>query len=233
MKIHEASKMAIQEFSESWKNAVAAYDKHLINSERCLQSYIYHSLFNRLCEKDEQFRIYIEPRIKKTSVAVEKTKDCHIDTVVAYGESVVLAIEIKFKSRGAPKEAEVSKDLASLSHMLSSDTRIIISRIRGHEFTLKCSANTLAVFAAFYSADKELNIDDSFFARFKPSIDDHPAKRWLDLVEKKNWRARTLPHRLYLFGAKTYNYSSEDRVITECLIVQNKSCKKWGVYSAQ
>jgi hypothetical protein len=229
---------ALNAFSSAWKNAAAAYDNDEINSERCLQAFLYAKLRNKL---KSEFKIFIEPKILKANHNLDNNadadeddakayqKESHIDTIIAFGKNVILAIELKFNSRGKPKKQSLQKDLASLSHMLENDTRIIIKRIYGKEIELNSTAKTNIALGIFYADKPEpLKIDYKFFGIHRPAKRHNPIQKWLDRNAQPEGveggrRSRSLPHRLFVFGAGTSNKSEVDNTKTKVIQICNPS----------
>lgn len=224
---------AVRTFSESWCDAALAYDEGRINSERCLQSFLYHGLMKRFADKKD-YTIFIESRINLTKTsAINPKKRRYIDTVIAYQapnseqkkskKQVVLAIEIKYTSRGKPRIDSIKKDFASLSYMLDSKTTVDIERILGGKDELIVTSKTRIAFGVFFAAFSDFDVNKKIFDRYKPDEKHQPTERWSRLIEG-NWRERTLPANLYIFGAQTYDKSNgSDGAETKITMICNAS----------
>lgn len=193
-------------FKKAWENAAKAYDNDEINSERCLQARIYHELRNLL--KTPGIDIYIETRIDPSEQppeeSTESQKRRYIDTTITYrgknGQRYIVAgIELKFNSRGYPIPEGVTKDLETLSHLMNVKTELKVNRINKEPIILKTTSETIVVFCAFYNNQEKFNIDKELFKRHRPRPE-YTSNKW---IKGTTWRTRSLPWRLYLFGAIT------------------------------
>lgn len=222
-----AKTLFLASFEKAWKSSAAAYDKLEINSERCLQARIYHELKIRF-KKNEKFNIFIEARIdphKKVNRPLteeDKKRRNYIDTVITYDASdnhkyIIAGIEIKFNSQGYPKLGNVRKDFEALSHVIDEKSKVIIKRIEADPIKLVTSQHTIVLFCAYYKNSEKFSVDKFLFGKHRPRAE-YTSDKWVK--EDTNWRARTLPHRLYLFGSITPQKGQKTNAKTEA----TKSC---------
>lgn len=219
----------LSEFSKAWSSAVKAYDQGMINSERCLQSYLY-SYMLRAYENCDSFRIYIEARLNKSSGDEKNSKNSFIDTVFVIDNIIRLAVEIKFRSGGAPSAGSVQKDIATLSHLLNKETSILLRRIHGDELRLYTNANTLVAYALFHSSARDFAVDHDFINKYRPAKEHDPNPDWL--LKGGGWRQRTLPHRFYIFSAKTAKKTDDEKKSSEIFVMHNPKCQEWGAFNS-
>lgn len=205
-----AKSIFLANFEKAWKDAAAAYDNMEINSERCLQARIYHELKIKF-KRHAKFNIYIEARIEpKKKINHPLTEEDikrrnYIDTVITYDASdnkkyIIAGIEMKFNSQGYPKLLNVRKDFEALSHIIDPESKVIVKRIDTDPIKLKISAHTIVLFCAYYKNTEKFSVDESLFGKHRPRAE-YASDKWVK--ESPNWRAKTLPHKLYLFGSAT------------------------------
>ncbi len=185
----------------AWKKTMRDYKEFRLNSERCLQSSLYHHLRLRL---PNEFRIYIEPVVKFADGQGNecKTRKIAIDTLICKDKSIVAAIEIKFAPLRKPGNLAIGKDLLSLSRVTNRKARsdrvsIELPRHRNSGIKtpkLEIAKDVLLIFAAYCTDESTDFTAQTFWKAYKP--------------EAGSWAMkRQLPQRLAVMLAKTKDNS--------------------------
>jgi hypothetical protein len=178
----------INAFKAAWEISVTEYEFRRINGEHTLQASLYRHMSDRLDAK-KGYRIFTEASVLRGDLKSEdknKLVRSEIDILVVHQSSdntpsvVVGAVELKFKSRGAPTENEVRTDLTRLSSIANRRKKDLRSKLYMHrmlsedkkpeEFLILPQKRL--IFAAFCNSDhsaieKRIN-PNHFWSAHKP-----------------------------------------------------------------
>ena len=191
---HEAAvRNAVRKFEIAWKDTIADYENRRINPERCLQAALYHHLRERL---GGSYRIFIEAQ-----VLIGETEKIFIDTLVCFKDTIVAAVELKYKPKACPSRDSVALDLAKLIRFREHRTtakkcKVALRRYRNTEeyeaVPFPFSPERRIIFAAYCRQDIDSMQEDEFWHAHRPSL------RKLQLGKRP-----TMPPRLVVCLAKT------------------------------
>lgn len=153
--VSEHGTSIFQAFKNAWEASIIAYKDRRINSERCLQSNLFHFL---TIELEPEFQIFVEATVRlPTGESNGMQKKVHIDTVICRDDVVYAAIELKYSPKGQSKKAGIRKDLTSLSHIknrLRKADKLVIEMPKhrnsdGDIKTLSVDKSVRLIFGAF------------------------------------------------------------------------------------
>lgn len=178
----EETDQILHALKTAWKATTKQYANRRINSERCLQAYLFLYL-NRCLPED--YKVYVEATIRiPTGDAESAYKRIAVDTLICRQDTIYAAIEIKFSPKAQSKLAGIRKDLQSLSAIKNwrdrgKRVKIEMPRYRSDSdelMTLAIHPSNKLVFAAFGKREgKRLN-EAAFWQNHKPE-DGRWAKR--------------------------------------------------------
>lgn len=194
--ISENSTAILRAFASSWESCIKEYKARRINSERCLQAYLFHFLTKQLGNK---FQIFVEATVRiPTDEGPNNYKRVAIDTLICVDDVVYAAIELKYSPKGQSKESGIRKDLLSLSHVKNRRSKadklvIEMPRYRSNDVGKQLSVNKSVrlIFAAFFKDSGRRVRPDAFWESHRPSTG-----RWKKVK-------KTMPQRLGIALAYT------------------------------
>ena len=167
----EESSQILQAIKKAWRATIKRYSEHRINSERCLQAYLFLHLIRCL---PTEYKIYVEATIRIPRDEDKASyKRIAIDTLICKDQTIYAAIEIKFSPKGQSRRIGVRKDLQSLSAIKnrrnSADrVKVEMPRYRNNDeelMSLAVHPTNKLVFAAFGKKEgKRLNKTDFWLA---------------------------------------------------------------------
>ena len=170
----EESSQILQAIKKAWRATIKRYSEHRINSERCLQAYLFLHLIRCL---PTEYKIYVEATIRIPRDEDKASyKRIAIDTLICKDQTIYAAIEIKFSPNGQSRRIGVRKDLQSLSAIKnrrnSADrVKVEMPRYRNSDdelLSLAVHPSNKLVFAAFGKKEgKRLN-ESAFWLSHRP-----------------------------------------------------------------
>ena len=169
----QAAATALTCFYSAWQLSIKDYQDKEVNSEACLQAAQYFHLRNELAAKGG-FSIYVECAVK---FSVDDL--VYFDTLVVYKRKVVLAVELKYRPKGCPKNFEVVADLNKLSFFrkwsepgckLPVLLRRYLTSNRSEVVEMTVAPTRRLVFAAFAQEGKLPQNEKEFWTKFGPSV---------------------------------------------------------------
>lgn len=160
----------LEAFQLAWRDAIKRYGERRVNSERCLQAYLFLYLNKRL---SRDFRVFVEATIRVPTGADDaKYTRIAIDTLICKNDSIYAAIELKFSPMGQPRPAGVRKDVQSLS-AIKNRLKVEMPRYRHEDnqpISLVVHPSSKLIFAAFGKQEgKRLN-KEAFWRSHCPEV---------------------------------------------------------------
>jgi len=171
----ESSTEVLAAFKSAWTATTREYIQRRLNSERCLQAYLFFHLKRKL---SSDYNIFVEAtiRIPKEIGTNTEEKRVAVDMLVCKGKTVYAAIELKFSPKGQSRLAGIKKDILSLSDIRkrrskSDRVRIELPRYRNSAselMSLNIHSTRKLIFAAFGKVDGSRLNKDIFWASHIP-----------------------------------------------------------------